>query len=361
MKFAAYKNDIINKICSDSPIYLKQKLINSIRQNRIGEYKSKDNNIINLSGMTREEKINECLHKNRKTFKLLDLLEIKKGYKYSILYKNKNINFEHFINELEKCAINVESEYYNIEDDKEIDYSKLMFYDTKDLLFIKAHKQLSKLNRTKNQIEFFRYPILFVFHKKLNIFECRFDKLSYDDDCNFYKITMDSRLSELSKLGNFTYESYELERTIKKIVEEKKTYIQAVIWSFESAKSKGLTLKVGEDGVLPFIGDLEIILSSLREKHSSNDEAMECINEITEYVDKTKRFANERFRILTMSHLNDGKGNAIKLDKSIEFKIIFNYSKHNFDLFSFYDNEINDMERINYVIEFIRKFENEVD
>lgn len=354
MKYVDYENNIINKICSDSPGYLKQKLINKIRKEKIGEYNSNKPNIVNISNMTKEEKIKACIDKDKKTLKLFDILEIEKGYKYSILYNYSNLNFSNFIHLLNQNAINLDSDYYvNYLDGA--DYDKLSFLDTKSELFIKAYKFIEIVNKKELQREYIRYPILFVFHKDINIFECRFDRLAYNNDYEFYKTTMDIRLQQIKKLGEFNCSYVDLELIIKPIVEKKKEYIREIIWSFESAKAKGLTLKVGEDGVLPFIGDLEIILTNLKKSYEKNVDVLECLLEIEDYVDKTKRFANEKFRILSLV-----KSESIEFKDSIDFKITFEYSKQNFDLINIYDNEINDMERINYVVKFIGKYANEI-
>ena len=354
MKYTDYENNIINKICLDSPGYIKQKLINNIRKEKIGEYNSKDSNIVNLSGLTKEEKIIKCIRKNKKTIQLFDKIEIEKGYRYSILFYCSNINYNDFVEKLRKNAIDINSEYYNEQQKQnEIDDSKLAFYDTEKRLFIKAYKSIEIINKRQLRREYVRYPILFVFHKEMNIFECRFDRLSFNNNNDFYKTTMDARLYQIKGIQQFNCSYVDLETIIKQIVENKKEFIREIIWSFESAKSKGLTLKVGEDGVLPFIGDLEIILANLKQSYNKNSDVLECLAEIDDYIDKTKRFANERFRILSLV-----KNESSEFEKSIDFKILFEYSNNAFDLINIYDNEINDMERINYVVEFIGKSAN---
>ncbi|MBS5305733.1 hypothetical protein [Clostridium sp.] len=352
MNLQEYKNIIKNTIYMDIPNYLKQKLINEIKENNVGKYGTKEiDGIVKLTGMAdHNERINTCLDRNNLTIKLFDLLEIKRGYRYSILYKYDNIDFNEFKEKISSEAINIDSEYYDNYEEKDIKVNSIQYYEDKEHFFIKFHKSIYEIDKKTIEKKYLRYPILFVFHKNINLFEVRFDRLAYDADYSFYYNTMNARLLQLKSIFNFEYEYFDIETTIREIVENYRGYVKEIIWSFETAKSKGLTLRVGEDGIMPFIGDLEPLVKSLRNKYNNDNNVEECLSEIEDYIEQTKRFANEKFRILSWLKL---KNNGENLDKSIDLKIIFNYYKKGFALLNIYDNEINDMERIDHVIRFI--------
>ncbi|MBY6789189.1 hypothetical protein HYH43_07025 [Clostridium botulinum] len=353
MDFQVYKQNIINKMILDTPNYLKQKLINEIRECGIGAYSNKDPEKLDLSHMSKSQKIELCVKNNNKTLQLIDFLELNKGYKYTILFKYNNLDFNKFVNKLNSNATNINSNYYK-NYSNEVKETDCMFYETDKCVFVKFHKMIDIIDKKKIKKEYIRYPIVFIFYKDINIFECRFDRLSYKTDYSFYKLTMNTRLSELVPMGNFDYNFLNLESIIKDMVENKKEFIKEIIWSFEAAKSKGLTLKAGEDGIMPFIGELEIMLIKLKKENESNKEVLKCLRNIEDYLETTKRFANEKFRILSLIKFENNK--KIEYFKnSIDFKILFGYSGNTFDLLNIYDNEINDMERIDYVIKFIGK------
>lgn len=345
---------LIDTLMFDRPKYLRQCLINSIVQNNIGTYnKNQNGSIVNLSGKSMEEKITECINSNPKTIQLFDLMEIKKGYRYCILYKyTKKEEFE-----IKKIATNIDSEYYNeyvsnkhinIEDQK-------LYLEDDSHLYIKFHKLIPVFDRKNVVRKYCRYPILFVFHKELSLLEVRFDKIGLDGNYDFYKITMDPRISWIKSALKIDCEPFDTEKTIKYIVDNEKEVVKQLIWSFETAKSKGLTLKSGVDGIMPFIGDLEIMIADFKNRYSDDKgKVLECLEEISEYLNRTKRFANEKFRILSwFKILNNGK--YVEIKNTIDIKISFNYSERNLDLINIYENEINDMERIDYVIKFIGK------
>ena len=354
MDLSTYKNIIKNTVALDMPNYLKQRLINDIKKNKIAKDGSKEiEGIINLKGMQGQlEKISTCIDKNNLTLKLLDLLEIKKGYKYSILFQYLEIDFSEFKNKIDTFAVDINSDYYNYEN--EVNNDEIQYYDDEKTFIIKFHKYIEVIDKDVVEKKYLRYPIIFVFHKGFNLFEVRFDRLSFNNNNDFYFNTMLARLNTITGIYNFIYSYFNVEETIKEIVNNHKEIVEQIIWSFETAKSKGLTLRVGEDGIMPFLGELEIIVKDLSNKYHEDKNVVECLKEIEGYMNSTKRFANEKFRILSWLKYEDN-GNNVKLDKTIDLKITFDYYKKGFALLNIYENEINDMERINHVIRFIGK------
>lgn len=354
MDLKEYKQIIKDTVLLDFPNHLKQKLINDIKSNNVGKYGTKEHEgIVLLTGMAdHTERIDVCLDKNNLTLKLFDLLEIKKGYRYSIVYKCDNIDFNKLQNKLMEVATNLDSEYYK-QYSESINKEEFQYLENDEYLFIKFHKYLNEIDKKSVSKKCLRYPIVFVFHKNINLFEVRFDRLAFNSDYSFHYRTIEARLSQLQSIYKFKYEYFDMENTIREIVNNQKEFVEEIIWSFETAKSKGLTLRVGEDGVMPFLGDLEVLVNELKKKYSSDD-VTECLKEIENYMDQTKQFANEKFRILSwLKYIENG--NTIVLDKTIDLKIIFNYNKKEYSLLNIYDNEINDMERISHVIRFIGK------
>jgi len=344
-----YKKFLINKMIVDSPKYLKQRLVNDIVSEKIGTYGNEKEGIISLTGMTIDEKILACMNSNCKTTQLVDLLEFQKAYKYIILFRYSAVN----IDRLREIATDVKTNYYENYNSNEIN-DQVLFFEDELHIYVKFHKFIDIINQTDLTKKFVRYPIIFVFHKDCDLFEVRFDKLSHNRDYNFYKITMEARLAWLGSNLGLKWGYFDSEKSIKYIVENKKEYVKEIIWAFETAMSKGLTLKAGEDGIMPFIGDLERLISSLLERYQDETAATECLREVNDYLDKTKRFANEKYKLLSWIKKEENGETSI-LENPIYMKVIFKYEKRRADLINIYDNDINDMERIGYVIGFIKQ------
>ncbi|MGL5152135.1 MAG: hypothetical protein ACRC7N_16390, partial [Clostridium sp.] len=165
MNLIEYKGILKNTVELEMPNYLRQKLIYAIKENKIGKYGADESDeIINLTGMANHQsRINKCLDRNDLTIKLIDLLDISRGYRYSIIYKYDNINFDVFKRNLEMIADNITSEYYKYEVKKD----QILYYEDEDALYIKFHKSIEVLDKKNLQRRYVRYPILFVFHKKM--------------------------------------------------------------------------------------------------------------------------------------------------------------------------------------------------
>lgn len=352
MELQKYKNIIKDTVELDMPNYIKQKIVNEIVENNVGKYGTKEvSGIIKLTGMTDQfEKINTCLSENNLTIKLLDLCEIKKGYRYSIIFKYNEIDFTEFKNSIDLISYNIDSEYYTTD----IDESKIIYSDDEDKFILKFHKILTVLDKKNFKNAFVRYPTIVIFHKHMNLFEVRFDKLADDGNYEFYNITLEAILSKIKSVYHFNFEYFDIEDTIREIVKNHKDSVKEIIWSFESARSKGLTLKVGEDGIMPFLGELEQMINDLKTRFEDDKNVESCLGEIENYMNRTAKFANEKFRILSwLKYEKDGKN--IPLERTITLKVTFNYNNQRFALLNIYENEINDMERINHVVRFIGK------
>ncbi|KEI16921.1 hypothetical protein Z959_08825 [Clostridium novyi B str. ATCC 27606] len=352
MEKEKFIDTLVNRITIDSPKYLKQKLVNSIKENKIGYYGKIKKEGICLTNKSIDEKLKECLKEDVKTIKCLDILEMEKGYKYSILYRYSKCDFD----KLKNISTNIDTNYFNEYSKEQVVEDEILYKETSEKLWIKFHKYFEIINVNEENVEKknVRYPIVIIFYKKLNMMEVRFDKLSLNKNYDFFKITMDTRLASLKSKADLKCSTLNLEDTIREIVKTKKDMVKQIIWSFEAAKSRGYTLKVGEDGVMPFVGELENLLKILKKEYKSK-ECVKCIEEMEAYVDKTKKFADEKFRILSWVKKKENNKiiNLEDTKKTIDLKITFKYSNYNMDLINIYDNEINDAERVDYVIEFI--------
>lgn len=350
------KKLIKNTILYDTPKYLKQRVVNSIVENNIGTYSPKAKpELIQLTNKSIDDKIIECINKEAITIKIIDLLEINKGYRYTVLFNYDDINMDELKNE----CIDMNSEYYNSISDSVDDLSKLYLEDDEHI-FIKFHTKIKVLEKGEApKWQDVRYPILFVFHKKLGLFEARFDRLKYESDRNFYKTLMDTNLYWLHNKLNINWSHINMDSIIREIVDNHKDMVDELIWAGELSKSKNITLKVGQDNIMPFFGELKIEIEKWKDKYKDKKDALDCLNDLDNYLEMTKKYANEKFRTLRwIKYSKNGK--SIELDEPIDLRVTFNYSETMIDLINIYDNELNDMERIDYVVNFIGEIRNSI-
>lgn len=342
-------NLIKNKILRDSPNTLKQTIINAVVQNGIATYKyKKEPDLIQLQKKTMESKIVECLENDLLTIKVIDLIEINKGYKHAILYDYENLD----INLVKEHCIDINTEYYK-EVGSGISELDTVCYDTENEFFIKFHKEIDILEKGDSPRWFkVRYPILFVFHKKFNILEVKFDKISIEKERKYYKIAISNCLSWLFEKLNLKCKYLDLDFYIREIIDDPNEIVKELVWTGELAKSQGITLKAGEDMSMPFFQQLGQKIEQWKEEYKDKEDALDCLEKVQNYLDKTKEFADDKLRTLRFFKYKEN-GVLKKLDKHIDLKITYNYSGTMADLIDVIESEVNSLERMNYVIEFI--------
>lgn len=336
-----------NKFIYDTPNYLKQRLVNQIVENGIGTYKyKKEPNLIQLTKKSLDDKIKECINKDLMTIKLIDLLEISKGYRYSVFFEYQKLN----IDLLKNTYINIESDYYKSNNYKGLD---TLYLEDEEHIYIKFHSESEYLLKADSPQWFnVRYVMLFVFHKKLGLLEVRFDDINTANQKNKYKFVMETALSILIKTCELNYKYIGLDSIIRNIIEKYQDVVTELIWSGELAKSQGMTLKAGEDFIMPLFGTLNNEIDRWKIKYSGKDDAIKVLEDLESYLNRTKEYANDKFRTLRMTKYKKG-GKYIELDEYIEFKVTFNYAGTMIDLINIYDIELNEMERIDYVAKLI--------
>lgn len=344
-------NLIKGMILYDMPKYIKQKIINQIVENGIGTYKTKkEPELVQLKNKTINEKILECLDKDSKTIKVIDLVEINKGYKYLGFFDYTSLDLV----KLESKIQNIQSDYYKtISDEKE--ELKPLFIKDNDAIYIKFHHKIKVLQKEPS-LEYFevRYPVVFVIHEKLSMFEVRFDKINIEDHKEFYEFCLKDGLNWLEKNVDLKYKYINLDEIIRMILEDKNKIARDLIWAGELKNSQGLTIKAGSN-MDTFFDDFKKHLNMLDNKYRGHSKAEECLKEVEEFIDNTLDLAADKFRTIRWNKYEED--NVYKsLHEFIDFKITFNYGGKMLDIINIYDSEKNDMERIEYVSKIIGKF-----
>ncbi len=358
MKGKTYINIIKNEIIVDSPNYIKQKLINELRVEGICTNKKSEQDKLSLRGLsTREEKIKEAIAFNmNSTLKLYEEIEFKKAYKYVVVFKFESINREGIINN----ARDINSlSFDNINEVEEFDITKPIISVRDSMIYLKFTKNINiscedlRYDRTVP----IRYPIVVAINLEEEIFDIRFDRLYLNNDESFYNLCIDSALLWLRSNSVTNITSIDLDPIVKYALENRANEIEEVISSFGLKKEKGATLKAGKDKVMPFIGDLKNLLKSNSEAFTKSEDTKKCLDIINGYISDTERFADYKYRILNIIKKNVINEGIYNINEDIGVKIIFNYRRQGKDLINFYNPEINNLERINHVVRYIKSIE----
>lgn len=334
----------------DAPKYLKQRIINQIINNGIGTYSTKaEPELIQLKKKAMEEKILNCLEKEKSTIKIIDLIEISKGYKYLGVFDYTKFDIE----KLKSNSKSIESNYYqSIETENE--ELQTLYLDDGDSVYIKFHHKIKILIKDPmpHYIDI-RYPFLFVLHKKIRILEVRFDKINTEGYKNHYKFCLDKGLNWLTEKCGLEYKYINLDEIIRQILETDNIATD-LIWAGELKNSQGITIKAGTN-METFFDDLRKIIQQQKDKYIQNKDIKDCLDKISGFLDTTLDLANDKFRLIQWNkYLKNG--DYYDLKENLEFKVTYNYGGRMLDIINIYDAENNDMERIEYVTKIIGEF-----
>ncbi|AWZ48470.1 hypothetical protein C3495_06405 [Clostridiaceae bacterium 14S0207] len=328
----------------------KRKFIQQLLKNNIATRNKNDINKIYIKGVPSvDEKIKLCFSKNQEVVRVFEMFEFMKGYKYSFLNKIQNGN------NINLTDINLyASDIKNLEINK-IGIEKPIFYETEEILLIKFHKMINVIDMEDGMKSDIRYPLLVVIHKKLNLLEFRFDKLTHKKSDDFYEITMGPIISFLMSKLKVEFVTYELGKKMTSLVENNKSDIKEEICSIGYSDDKGIVMKYGKSSTMPFLGELEDLIKNKSNIFDKNKDTQNCRDILEEFIFERKELSSKHFRELTWLNPPYSEDSKDKKKKFMKTKVIFNYKGRNKDLLVYYYSNNNDMERMNYVIKYIDK------
>ncbi|CAM2938940.1 hypothetical protein HAHI6034_05835 [Hathewaya histolytica] len=322
--------------------YSLQHIIKDLTDGEIATYKenNKNGSILIATSESKNERVNKCMDNNLDTFYIIEKMFINKSYRYAIYYNCNNFNIN-----------NVDS-YISLEDFKSgkinniKDFTQPIFVENDEYIAIKFLKTINpfinKLDETKDVI----YNTLWIYHKKLKILEHRFDMLGFKSDDNFYETTFKPQLSRICKDFNCDISEFRTSSTITHIVENKKDEVQEIAQYMGLKQNSLAKLKVGETLIMPFIGDLEILMEQNRGLFDKSDDTKQIYKLLRKYVVDIKK--NARYKSRLLQWIKEKKFSPC-------VNILFSYRDKNYDLFNFQEPKKNNMEMMNYVIRYIWK------
>lgn len=325
----------------------RSKLIRELLNSQIAT-KKKEVDAVYIYSMEQKEKFKQCLEKNHNTKKEIELLEINKGYKYSIPYKILNINFD----ELPSFAININT--YNWTDFRQEDILKPVYIDNDNICAIKFHKEIDCIDGETGKKVNIRYPLLLVIDKKNNILEYRFDKIIHKKDDSFYSRTIEG-ISNYTRKLNLESVPYELGTVLGEIVKNYPNEAKEEVCSMGFPGEKGVIVKYGKNQVMPVLGELEELVKDNAEIFTEKSKEI-----IDNFIFEKKVLSSKHYREIKWLN-NPYTGNTKDENKLfLKTRVTFNYKGKHLDLIYFHYSKLNNMERMNNVIRFIDKINNNI-
>lgn len=341
-----YNKLLLDTIMEDYNNVTRSKLIKKLLKSDIASKKKKEVDAVYIVSMEQKEKFKQCLEKTHNTKKEIELLEINKGYKYSIPYKINRLELER----VSDFAINVDT--YNWDDFKIEDISKPVYIEDDNICAIKFHKEIDCIDADTGKKVNVRYPLLVVMHKKNNILEYRFDRITHKKDDIFYSRTIEGVSDFKSKL-NLDIVPYELGAALGEIVKNYPKEAKEEVCSMGFPGEKGVIVKYGKNSTMPVLGDLEELVKNNEKVFTGKAKEL-----IDNFIFEKKVLSSKHFREIKWLN-NPYNGKTKDEDKLfLKTKIIFNYKGKHTDLIDFHYSNLNDMERMNNVIKFIDKVNN---
>lgn len=342
-KIERYNKLLLNTIMEDYNNITRSKLIKKLLNSEIASKKKKEADAVYIVSLAQKEKFEQCLERTHNTKKEIELLEINKGYKYSIPYKIHNVDLE----KVSDFAINVDN--YDWNDFKVEDIDKPVYIEDDNICAIKFHKEIDCIDsETGNKVNI-RYPLLLVVHKDINILEYRFDRIIHKNDDVFYSRTIEGISNFTSKM-KLDITPYELGPSLGEIVKNYSAEAKEEVCSMGFPGEKGAIVKYGKNGTMPLIGDLEELVQNNEEVFSGK------VKELLDgFIFEKKVLSSKHYR--EIKWLNNPYNGKTKDENKLflKTKIIFNYKGKKQDLIDFHYSNLNDMERMRNVIKFINK------
>ena len=304
-----------------------------------------EDNSVDISNLALDDQLITCLKENEQAIIEYEKWEFFKDYKYSVVFSLKS--FEEDIVELSKVdALNNEIEKNYLFEF----FNTPVKYEDENLLMIKFGLSYSALHPATGNELLLKYPFLVVLHKNEKFVEFRFDGLGtyFKEDNSVYSNLVQKAKSYLKNHYNLELDSVDLDFIQTYLKDQDDKQVKIIAQSMELASGGNAQLAVGknQEYVLPFIGELRNLIVD-------NQDELEKVPIIKEALEQ---FIFEKEEMSYYPWIEVYWENEIVKTRSIHAKFIFNYMNGDYCLIQhYYNNALAGMERINYVIRYIKK------
>ncbi len=320
---------------------------NGIAKERKSQTDLWDKDLVEVDYSNIEESILECIEKNDKTLNLYDNFQFTRGYKYSVICKVSDyINLVEKINEIPEY-VNDKNEIFLFDEIKEPTR-----YESSDYTILLFNKKYEAIHPLTGDELLLHYPVLLVFHKKLELVEIRFDTVKRlfmggDRDQTIYIRLIEEVKKYIHEKYNIEILPLGLDFMIELTKRDEKENIKLISQYMNLASGGKAQLAVGnnEEYILPIIGELKNIVNDLKDELDKNLKIKDALEQFIYEKEETTDYP--WIEVLFLD--SDG----IKT-RNNHVKFTFNYMNNSFSLITYYYNDaLIGMERMNNVTRFV--------
>lgn len=347
MKKDVYIEKIKDTLTYSLADYNLQNIINRLRKDKIVSYNEEDKDIVIIKSTDKKDRrVKKSLEENESTLYYIEKVMIDKPYRYSIYFKC----YDFVLNDKIKNYLNVED--LNNEHFKELeDYMIPRYFEDDSIIAFAFHKTINPYISSTDSTKDVIYTTLWIYHKESHILEHRFDMLGFKSDDFFYETTFKPQLQKLERDFGILTSEFRITPIIEYIVENNSNEVHEISKYMGLRGNSLAKLKVGNNLVMPFLGDLEIIMQSNKDLFDKNSDTQKIRDIINQYINDTKDNANYKSRLISWYKENK---------YYLSINIIFGYKDRSYDLLNFIDTKKYNMEMMNFAIEYIWKVSRDI-
>lgn len=336
-----YKTYLIETLHSYAQ-YMQIDFLNILSENELidtGRRKIENDDAIDLKMVPLEVQIPRCINQVSQAVNLFEKMEFERAYKYSVIFRYE-IEYNELLQRLDNCPKVIKSkDLSGVEPLDNIPNVAIMdiIEDNVELKFSFKYDALDQDGNTKR----IKYPVIVVFFKDCDLVEFRFDRIYgvFKNSKEFYARNNLHIQNWFKQNLNLDILDVDLIPILEKIQD-----IQGVVVYSQCMNSKAggeATLKVNENYVLPFLGELENLMIEHEDKFSKAPEIKEILEN---YISEIKETSDLPWISLCWLGVRKSKNNIVKFSH--------NYMNKGYTLLQHYGLQKN-MERMNEVVKCI--------
>lgn len=300
---------------------------------------------VNIDGLSLTNQLEKCINEHTQSIPVFERWETIKNYSYSVLFTVEC--FSEFLDAVKSAETNfAESQFPLLGEIRDP-----AFWDFHDeIALLKFLRGFIGTNPATGKTVTARYPIVVVFHKKLEIIELRYDSLSRflmdESSGEFYQNLVNKVMRYFKEKYNVEFIPMNLDFLIELSKGEREDVVRiAQAMNMDNGSRAKLDIGHSTETTLPLIGELKQLLDVHADKFAASPELKQIFEDFI--IEKEEHSEFPWITLRWSKQVSGGK------TKDIDVKFIFNYYQQGYCVLSHYSG-LTGMERMNDVVKFIK-------
>ncbi|CAJ1315892.1 hypothetical protein [Paenibacillus nuruki] len=356
----SYLSILTSTVVENYPKYAQERILKTLEKNEVVKLKTnrpnpKQVNFLDLSSLEDSERqLIVGIEQDNRVVKRIEKEEFLKSYKFSALFAVKSIENKD-IEELQKKG--KITDFFAGDDVHDVLIRNHRYqeavptkYAIGNVLMFKFSILLSGTKPNSNERKEVKFPVLGVYFNHLGALEIRMDraKTYFQEDEFFYKNQIDFVINWFETNLNCEVENISLPPLIEYIKQnaEGEVNIHSQAMNLATGGKVVLDTGINEDYILPLLGELKELIKANQELFDYSPEIKKLLDG---FISETETNADLPWIALIWK----GKDNA---NTTVKFK--HNYLNQGYSFWQYYGQQ-SDMEKMDYVTEYIVKNQRE--